>query len=54
MNYYETKFAREAKENPTEWIIAPNGRGGYRLIEIPQAVKKDSTRPQLKLVINNG
>lgn len=49
MNYYEAKFAREAKENPTDWIIAPNGRGGYRLIEIPQA----ATRPSLKLIVDN-
>lgn len=36
MNVYEAKFAREAKEYPVDWIIAPNGRGdGYfKLIKI--------------------
>lgn len=33
MNFYEAKFAREAKEHPTHWIIG-YGRGGYRLIYI--------------------
>ncbi len=34
MNYYEMKFAREAKAHPTCWIIAPNGCGGNMLVRI--------------------
>ena len=34
MNGYEAKFAREAKEYPADWIIAPNGRGYFKLIKI--------------------
>ena len=56
MNHYEAKFLREAKENPTEWIIAPNGRGGCTLVHIGPAPKHPSgtyTVPVLKLVVNN-
>ena len=31
MNYYAAKFAREAKPNPTDWIIRPVGHGRYAL-----------------------
>ena len=34
MNEYAAKFEREAKAHPTCWIIAPNGRGGYKLVRI--------------------
>jgi hypothetical protein len=34
MNVYEAKFAREAKEYPVDWIIAPNGGRGFKLIKI--------------------
>jgi len=34
MNAMAAKFAREAKPNPTEWIIAPAGGGRYRLVRI--------------------
>lgn len=47
MNYYEMKFAREAKDNPSHWIIAPNGRGSFALVRIAQDPKR---RPQLRLV----
>lgn len=30
-NYYTLKFAREAKERPTEWIIVPDGHQ-YKLL----------------------
>jgi len=50
MNHYEAKFAREAKDNPTNWIIAPNGNGALKLIEIPPMVKADAKRPHLRLV----
>lgn len=30
MREYEVKFAREAKENPSDWVIAPiMGKPGY-------------------------
>ena len=29
--YYAAKFAREARENPTHWIIVPSGNGWYEL-----------------------
>lgn len=28
MNYYEAKFAREAKERPTDWLIVETARPG--------------------------
>jgi hypothetical protein len=31
--YYAAKFAREAKENPSHWIIRPVSRG-YELVRI--------------------
>ncbi len=34
MNEYEVKFAREAKDNPRDWIIAPNQGYGFRLVQI--------------------
>ncbi|SPL81330.1 hypothetical protein [Yersinia phage fEV-1] len=34
MNYYEAKFAREAKSNPTHWLIVCRPRGDYTLIQI--------------------
>lgn len=56
MNYYDAKFAREAKENPTDWIIVPAGRGEVNLVHIGPAPKHPSgtyTVPVLKLVVNN-
>jgi len=56
MNYYDAKFAREAKENPTDWIIVPAGRGEVNLVRIGPAPKHPSgtyTVPVLKLVVNN-
>ena len=50
MNYYEMKFAREAKAHPTCWIIAPTGRGTVHLVRIAPDPKP---KPQLKLVVNN-
>lgn len=33
MTYYEAKFAREAKEQPSDWVIAPADRPGlYKLV----------------------
>ena len=46
MNQYEAKFAREAKDYPTCWIIVPNGLGSYCLARIAQDPK-----PKLKLRI---
>ena len=43
----EAKFAREAKAHPTCWIIAPNGRGGFKVIRVCNDPKP---RPQLMLV----
>lgn len=61
MNYYEAKFAREAKENPVDWIIAPSGRGdGYvKLIKIgdTEAYNKrfpDAPRNKFGVVQPNG
>ena len=34
MNYYEAKFAREAKERPLDWAIVRRQRGNYTLIQI--------------------
>lgn len=34
MNYYEAKFAREAKERPTDWLIIENSRGFFKLIQV--------------------
>ena len=47
MNAYEAKFEREAKAHPTCWIIAPNDRGGLKLIRICEDPKP---RPKLALV----
>lgn len=33
MSYYEAKFAREQKPHPTDWLIAPDGRG-FKLVFI--------------------
>lgn len=33
MNYYEAKFLRDAKKNPTQWIIVPNGDSTFRLAQ---------------------
>jgi len=32
MNYFEAKFERERKENPTEWLIIPVANGRVRLV----------------------
>ena len=34
MNGYEAKFEREAKDHPTCWVIAPNMRGGFKVVRI--------------------
>jgi len=34
MGEYEAKFLREQQENPVDWIIAPAGRGLYKLVYI--------------------
>ena len=47
MNQYEAKFAREDKAHPTCWIIAPNDRGGYKLVRIAQ---DPTPKPELRLV----
>jgi len=47
MNVYEAKFERQAKAHPTCWIIAPNGRGEFKLIRVCPDPKP---RPQLRLV----
>jgi hypothetical protein len=44
MNYYEMKFAREAKDHPICWIIVPNGRGSLHLVRIAPDPK-----PKVKL-----
>lgn len=53
MNYYEAKFAREAKEVPSNWVIFPLGSFRYKLVEIKPAPKTESgtyTVPHLTLV----
>ena len=37
MGYYEAKFAREAQENPGEWVIFPCGLDRYKLVYIGPA-----------------
>lgn len=37
MNEYEAKFLREQQEHPTDWIIAPAGRGRFKLVYIGPA-----------------
>lgn len=32
MSYYEAKFAREAKNKPTDWLIQSMGLGSYKLV----------------------
>lgn len=34
MNYYEAKFAREAKPRPTDWLIIEGSRGFFKLIQV--------------------
>lgn len=34
MNVYEAKFAREAKEKPTDWVIQYVGNGKYKLVKM--------------------
>lgn len=37
MNYYQAKFEREAKDNPLDWVIAPQTHGaGFELRQIGQ------------------
>lgn len=47
MNGYEAKFAREAKEHPVCWVIAPNGRGSFMVVRVAPDPKP---RPKLVLV----
>lgn len=43
MNYYEAKFTRENKDRPMDWVIVPNGVGGYMVICIaPNGRKLDA------------
>jgi len=46
MNYYDAKFAREAKAHPTCWIIAPNARGSFNLVRVA-----DDPKPKVQLRI---
>ena len=32
--YYAAKFEREAKENPTDWLIKPTGRNCFVLVYV--------------------
>ena len=32
--YYDCKFERENKANPTDWIIVSEGYGGARLVKL--------------------
>lgn len=41
MNQYEAKFKREAKTNPLDWIIIPNGIGGFALQYIGKPENKE-------------
>ena len=59
MNHYEAKFERERKDNPSEWIIAPAGRYGVKLVHIgpprkytaPVAtVGKETSVPYMRVV----
>lgn len=36
MTYYEAKFAREAKERPVDWVIAPiiSEPGLFKLVQV--------------------
>ncbi len=34
MNQYAAKFAREAKDNPTDWVIRPIGNHEFELMFI--------------------
>lgn len=34
MNYYEAKFAREAKERPADWLIVEGSRGFFKLLRV--------------------
>ena len=46
MGYYEAKFLREQQENPTDWIIAPNGFNAHKLVYIgppPGTERKEAT-----------
>ena len=37
MTYYEAKFAREAKENPLDWVILPAGSGKVQLVRVRES-----------------
>ena len=37
MTYYEAKFAREAKENPLDWLILPAGSGKVQLVRVRES-----------------
>ncbi len=50
MNAYDAKFAREAKENPTDWIIAPAGRGRFKLVHLPPRKESKAKGSHLRLV----
>lgn len=43
MTALQAKFAREAKDNPLDWMIG-YGRGGYRLVYIGDT---DNGKPDL-------
>lgn len=34
MTYYEAKFAREAKDRPTDWVMIPANRGKVQLVKV--------------------
>lgn len=35
MTYYEAKFERERKPDPTNWIILSTSRGRVKLVRLP-------------------
>lgn len=37
MTYYEAKFAREAKDHPTHWMILPTTNGKVKLIKVRES-----------------
>ena len=39
-NYYRAKFDREAKTNPTDWVIITDRSGRSRLKHLPRRVER--------------
>lgn len=40
MTAMQAKFARERKSHPTEWVIVPHRRSGFRLVHIMPARRR--------------